>query len=185
MSSNAETAPPQGDPGPNDCARQLSEMFPALFGGRPIPLKLRIREDIEARAPGVFSKRALAAFFRRYTTSTAYLVALSRATQRFGLDGEPAGELSAEHRQAALQELARRRALREDRRALEQQQRRNRAALLRDYQSTTLTVANFCALKGIAVDELEGLLAIAQREAEEAARDQRPPAPPQRTARRR
>jgi hypothetical protein len=140
-----------------------------LFTGAPKPLKLRIQVDIQERAPGVFTKQALSAFFRRYTGSTAYLIAVSRAKQRFDLDGQPNGELTDEHRQVALDELARRRANNESRAALEEQQRRNRATLLHDFQVTTLTPANFCALKSIAVEELDGYLATARREFEERA----------------
>ncbi len=94
---------------PAACAGLLKQHFPALFGGPPKPLKLRIQADINQRAPGVFTKPALSAFFRRYTGSTAYLIALGKATQRFDLDGQPAGELSEEHRNLAREELARRR----------------------------------------------------------------------------
>ena len=161
-------APPAAidDMAPAACAQQLKQRFPALFVGAPKPLKLRIQVDIQQRAPGVFTKQALSAFFRRYTGSTAYLIAVSRARQRFDLEGQPNGELSEEHRQLALDELARRRSNHESRIALEDQQRRNRATLLHDFQATTLTPANFCALKGIAVDELDGYLATARREAE-------------------
>jgi len=167
MSSTPEPLPAPSEPTPPDCAQQLKQLFPALFTGAPKPIKLKIQADIQERAPGVFTKQALSAFFRRYTGSTSYLIAVSKAKQRFDLDGQPAGELSEEHRQAAVDELARRRAKHDERRALEEQQRRNRAQLLRDYQSTTLTAPNFCALKGVAVDELEGLLEMARREAEE------------------
>jgi len=160
---------------PADCALQLKQRFPALFAGAPKPLKLRIQIDIQERAPGVFSKQALSGFFRRYTGSTSYLIAVSKATHRVDLDGQPAGELSAEHRQIALDELARRRANNESRRELEEQQRRNRAGLLRDFETTTLTRANFCVLKGVADEELDGLLEIARGEAEERARHQPPP----------
>jgi len=158
-----------------DCGPQLTQMFPALFGGSPKPIKLRIHTDIQERAPGVFSKQALSAFFRRYTAATPYLVAVSKASHRFDLDGQPAGELSDEHRQAAVTELARRRAIRESRRVLEEAQRRNRATLLHDFERTTLTPANFCALKGVAVEELDGLLALARQEVQE--RRQAHPAP--------
>lgn len=156
---------------PADCARQLEQRFPALFGGPVKPLKLRIQVDIQERAPGVFTKQALSAFFRRHTGSTSYLIAVSKAAHRFDLDGQASGEISDEHRQVALDELARRRANQESRRELEEQQRRNRAGLLRDFQTTTLTQANFCALKGVLLDELDGLLEIARAEAAERARD--------------
>jgi sRNA-binding protein len=169
------STPPEAQP---DCAEQLRQMFPALFGNPPKPIKLKIQQDIQARAPGVFSKQALSAFFRRYTLSNAYLVALTRATQRFDLDGQPAGELSDEHRQAARDELARRRERREARIAAEQQQRRERAQLLRDFERTTLTPTNFCALKGLDPQALEAALELARKEAAEL-----PPVPPQRHGR--
>jgi ProP effector len=187
----AATPPPMT---PADCARQLAELFPALFGANPKPLKLRIQADIQQRAPGRFGKPVLSAFLRRYTGSNAYLVALSRAKERFDLDGVPAGELSDEHRQAAAEELARRRALHLARRAQEdaqraelEAQRQNRARLLRDFERTTLTRANFCALKGVPVDELEGLLARARDEAAAAPplRDDRPTRVPDRRPERR
>ena len=179
MPETSSTPPTPGPLTPADCAQQLRQRFPALFAGAVKPLKLRIQIDIQERAPGVFSKLALSAFFRRYTGSTAYLIAVSRAKQRFDLDGQPNGDLSDEHRQVALDELARRRTNNESRIALEEQQRRNRATLLHDFQITTLTPANFCALKGIAVEELDGYLITARREAEERAQ-QAPPFDPRR-----
>ncbi|MDB6001508.1 MAG: hypothetical protein JWP52_3207, partial [Rhizobacter sp.] len=179
--------PKRQDMTPAACAHELKQRFPALFSGAFKPLKLRIQQDIQERAPGVFTKQTLSGFFRRHTRSTPYLMALSRATQRFDLDGEPAGELSEEHRNAATEELTRRRASQQARRAEEETrlaeeegQRRQRASLLRDFQSTTLTQANFCALKGIAPDALEGLLATARQEAEERARNPPPFQPPRR-----
>ena len=152
------------DLSPGECARELKKRFPALFGDSPKPIKLRIQADIQQRAPGVFSKKALSIFLHRHTGSTSYLVALSKAKTRFDLDGQPAGDLSDEHRQLAGEELKRRRAVHEERRALEEAQWLNRAHLLRDFEATTLTRANFCALKGVADEELDGLLDIARAE---------------------
>ncbi|MBI3384116.1 MAG: ProQ/FinO family protein [Aquabacterium sp.] len=160
---------------PAATAARLAELFPALFKGQPKPLKLRIQVDIQERAPGVFSKQALSAFFRRYTGATSYLIAVSKGAQRFDLDGQPAGELTEEHRKVAADELARRRTNANAKRELEQAERRNRASLLRDFETTKLTTANFCALKGVAPDALDGLLAQARAEAlEDAQRPQRP-----------
>jgi len=184
-STSDASAAPAARPEPADTAAtaaQLKQLFPGLFAGAPKPIKLRIQNDIQERAPGVFSKQALSAFFRRYTGSTSYLIAVTRAKQRFDLDGQPSGELSDEHRKIAADELARRRALHEDRRELEEQQRRNRATLLRDFERTTLTPANFSALKGITLEELDRYLAQAREEAAE--RAQQAPQPPQPQARR-
>ena len=163
-----------------DATAELKALFPALFTGRPKPVKLRIQADIQERAPGKFSKAQLSAFLRRHTGSTGYLIALTQAKTRFDLDGNPAGEITEEHLTAAKDELARRKGLQAERQAVEQerhqleiQQRRNRAQLLWDFERTTLTEANFCVLKGLTVAELPGILEIARKERAEA-----PPAPP-------
>lgn len=163
-----------------DVTAELKALFPALFTGKPKPVKLRIQADIQERAPGKFSKAQLSAFLRRHTGSTGYLIALTQAKTRFDLDGQPAGEITEEHLTAAREELARRKGLQQERQQadqerqqLEVQQRRNRAQLLWDFERTTLTEANFCVLKGLSVAELPGLLEIARKERAEA-----PPAPP-------
>ena len=172
----AKTAP---ELSPSAVAAKLKSLFPGLFAGAFKPIQLRVQTDIQARAPGQFSKAQLSGFLRRHTGSTGYLIALSKATHRFDLDGAPAGELSEEHRTAARDELTRRKGLQQERNAaenerlaLEQTQARNRAGLLFDYERTTLTLPNFCALKGVSPEELPGLLEIARQEAAA-----RPPAP--------
>ncbi len=145
-------------PSPAEALKQLRDRFPALFGHPPKPLKLRIQADIQERAPGEFTKQVLSAVLRKHTNTTSYLISLTRSKQRYDLDGQPAGELSDEHRQVAEEELKRRRAITEERRAQEEQERRSRFQLLRDFEATTLTRQNFCALKGVAEDQLDGLL---------------------------
>jgi ProP effector len=143
----------------------------------------------------VFTRRTLSAFLHRHTTTTAYLVALSQAKARIDLDGVPAGELADEHRQAAVAELTRRRAVHEERRAAENaarraaeaqarqahaaadQARRERALLLRAFETSTLTRANFCALKRIDEAELDALLTTARQEAAQGVFDNRPQRP--------
>lgn len=114
---------------PAECGARLATLFPALFiapdaPGPYKPIKLRIHTDIQARAPGEFSKRVLGIFFSRYTTTNAYLKALAApGAQRFDLDGAPAGEIAEEHRSAAVEELARRQAIAAERRAMQQPRR--------------------------------------------------------------
>ena len=111
---------------PAACGMRLAELFPALFAptGPVKPIKLRIHADIQARASGLFSKRTLGIFFSRHTSTNAYLKALTLAPQRFDLDGQPAGEISDEHRRLAAEELARRHALAASRRAAQRPPRR-------------------------------------------------------------
>lgn len=173
-------AAPAAEPTPAATAERLRALFPALFAGPAKPVKLRIQADIQARAPGEFTKAMLSAFLRRHTGSTGYLIALTKAAQRLDLDGQPAGDVSAEHREAAVQELARRRSLHDQRRQAEAQRhaeedaaRRERASLARTWRHSTLTKDNFCALKGLTPEALDALLAQAEREAAEM-----PPPPP-------
>jgi hypothetical protein len=74
----------------------------------------------------------LSPFLHRHTTSTAYLRALVASPHRFDLDGAPAGEVSDEHRQAAVIELDRRRALHEARRVAQRQEQRGRVPVPAD-----------------------------------------------------
>jgi sRNA-binding protein len=184
MEPTSPAPPPAAELSPANCALQLKQRFPALFAGPFKPMKLRIQADIQERAPGVFSKQALSAFFRRHTGSTGYLLAMTKSPHRYDLDGNPSGDVSDEHRQAAIDELARRRANHQAKLDQAEEGRRNRAALLRDFERTTLTPANFCALKGIAPQALDALLATARREADERARGGPPHgAPPHRDRR--
>lgn len=124
----APAVPARTELSPAQCAARLAEMFPALFGtqGPPKPIKLRIQADIQERAPGLFTRKALSIVLHRHTTSTPYLKALVAAPTRFDLDGQPAGEIAEEHRQAAREEVERRRALVAARRAAEGQVRNPR-----------------------------------------------------------
>ncbi len=236
---------------PAECGARLAALFPALFvapgaSGLAKPIKLRIHTDIQARAPGEFSKRVLGIFFSRYTTTNAYLKAIvAPGAQRFDLDGAPAGEIAEEHRNAAVEEIARRQAIAAERRAMQQPRRappphrdpptpqsdapadsgarpprprrdereprrnsrppprgaaqqqqaapaqrparrddaphshaptqvptqapadpaqRERALLLRSFEASTISKANFCALKRIGEAELDALLAQARAE---------------------
>lgn len=172
---------------PAACAARLAELFPAVFTpGSPKPLKLRIQADLQQRAPGVFTRKALSGFLHRHTTSTAYLRALVNSPQRIDLDGLAAGEVAAEHREAAVAELQRRRDLHDARRAAERdaqraaeraaqeearrarlqqdEQRRERQALLRAFEASTLTRRNFCALKGLTETQLDAMLVLARQE---------------------
>ncbi|MCW7536588.1 ProQ/FINO family protein [Aquabacterium sp. A7-Y] len=149
------------------CAALLREHFPALFAGKPKPLKLRIQVDIQERTPGLFPKQSLSAFLRRYTMSDAYLRAVAAGTHRYDLDGQPVAELSEEHRKLANDTLSQRRSQGDARRQQEQEQRNFRAGLLRDFEGTTLTRENFCALKGIDPAGLDEQLELARRERSE------------------
>lgn len=160
-------------------AALLKQLFPALFSGPAKPIMLKVQQAIEARAPGRFTKKALSGFLARHTASTGYLIALTRSEQRFDLDGQPAGELSAEHREAARNLLAQRRERVKAREQEIEAARRWRQALLRDFEQSKLSRANFCALKNVPEPQLDALLAQAREE-----RNAPPPPPTTRPAHR-
>lgn len=142
----------------------LKQLFPALFSGGPKPIMLKVQQAIEARAPGRFTKKALSGFLARHTASTSYLIALTKSEQRLDLDGQPAGELSAEHREAARKLLAERRDRVKAREQEIEAARRWRLDLLHGFETTKLSRPNFCALKGIAEPQLDALLEQAKTE---------------------
>lgn len=145
-------------------AALLKQLFPALFAGAPKPIMLKVQQAIEARAPGRFTKKALSGFLARHTAATSYLIALSKAEQRLDLDGQPAGPLSDEHREAARKMLAERRERVRARDAEMEAARRWRLDLLQGFETSTLSRPNFCALKGIEEAQLDALLAQAREE---------------------
>ena len=142
-SESAPKAPAIPDLSPAACAALLAERFPALFGvGRALPIKLRIQADIQQRAPGVFNKKSLSIFLHRHTTSTAYIKALVNSPQRIDLDGQPAGDIAQEHKDAGITELQRRLAIVQARRVAERDAQR---APRRGPQATPATPADALA----------------------------------------
>ncbi len=68
------------------------------------PLAIGIHKAIKERLPDLDAQQ-LKATMRMHTASTRYLKVLSQAETRFDLDGAPAGEVTAEQRQQALDTL--------------------------------------------------------------------------------
>ena len=148
----APREPGIADLSPAACAALLAERFPALFAaGRPLPIKLRIQADIQQRAPGVFNKKSLSVFLHRHTTITAYIKALLAAPHRFDLDGQPAGEIAQEHRDAAVAEIERRLAIVQARRVAEREAQRQ-AAMARRGAPTAPVAPGAAAAEGAAAE---------------------------------
>jgi ProP effector len=69
-----------------------------------LPLAIGIHKVIKERLPDM-DPQQLKVAMRMHTASTRYLKVLSQADTRFDLDGAPAGEVTAEQRQQALDTL--------------------------------------------------------------------------------
>jgi ProP effector len=76
----------------------LAELFPSTFVVDKLkphrPLKVGIHQDLLER--GLLSPDECRAVFRRYCSRLMYQRALGAGGPRYGLDGEPAGEVTAE-----------------------------------------------------------------------------------------
>jgi ProP effector len=91
------------------------------------PVALRIDKAILARFPAL-DRKVVRSAMRMHTASTRYLKAMEKATLRFDLDGQEAGEVTEEHRAFATQTLKERfaEAARRKRDKLKQDQARER-----------------------------------------------------------
>src|SRR5476651_220197 len=87
----------------------LAERFPLCFTaeGEARPLKIGIFADLVARIQGEesLSKTQLRSALRLYTSSWRYLYGIKLGAQRVDLDGNPCGELEAQHVEHARKQL--------------------------------------------------------------------------------
>jgi ProP effector len=83
----------------------LVEKFPAAFSeaGERQPLKVGIANDLLARG---ISRQIVARGLHSYCNAYRYLVAMQDGAVRIGLDGEPAGVVTADEAVYAQQRLA-------------------------------------------------------------------------------
>jgi len=80
----------------------LSATFPVFRDGQP--LAIGIHKAIKLRLPDI-AEGSLRIALKGYTASTKYLKAIANGKQRFDLDGNPAGDVTAEQRQQALETI--------------------------------------------------------------------------------
>lgn len=83
----------------------LRERYPDLFGDHPKPLKIGIHRDLLERHPDLDLsglKRALTLYTGRFS----YQKLLKAGAVRFDLDGQPAGEVTAEQAEIAKGKMA-------------------------------------------------------------------------------
>jgi ProP effector len=98
------TPPPPTTPEkPEQVARDLigvlADFWPlafSLYQWRRRPLKLGIRQDIEAAAAGAITADELNVALRSYTRNVGYLCVCKEGVPRIDLDGEPAGHVTAD-----------------------------------------------------------------------------------------
>ncbi len=87
---------------PNPVLETLTATFPVFKDG--LPLAIGIHKAIKLRLPDL-GEASLRMALKGYTASTKYLKIIANGKQRFDLDGNPAGEVTAEQRQQALESI--------------------------------------------------------------------------------
>jgi ProP effector len=106
----------------------LAERFPLCFAaeGEARPLKIGIFADLVARIQGEdsLSKTQLRSALRLYTSSWRYLYGIKLGAQRVDLDGNPCGELEAQHVEHARKQLEEAKARVQQQRAAQQAKKR-------------------------------------------------------------
>jgi len=129
MSQDTSAAPEGADntaSDPREVLKQLRETSPTFRECKPVAL--RIDKAIAERFPQ-YSRKLIRNAMRMHTASTRYLKSVEKGETRFDLDGNEAGEVTAEHREHASEKLKARfaeqaRRKREQRKEAEAEQRK-------------------------------------------------------------
>lgn len=122
-------------PSRNTTLDTLVSTFAVFRDGKP--LALGVHKTLRERLPEL-SQEQIRKALRIHTASTRYLKALSRAEERFDLDGNPAGSVTPEQRELAgklvqerQQKALERRKAEEQARKAEEQTRKQQEKLLK------------------------------------------------------
>jgi ProP effector len=87
---------------------RLRELYPAVFGQKPLPLKLGTFHDIVAAHPEAFDAKELREALGQHTRSSRYLEQVATGAKRCDLQGTPVEDLAPEHVHQAIMEMSRR-----------------------------------------------------------------------------
>lgn len=144
MTSNLTPASSSSRPPQKDLVlEKLSQVYPALFGSEPRPLKRGIFEDLQQQHQGEdWTSEGLKTALRLHTRSTRYLNAVASGQPRHDLDGNAVESVAPEQRFHALVEVHRRRQARAPRDLTPQLKRR----IARVFEDSGLGVEAFSVL---------------------------------------
>ncbi|MDB5850061.1 MAG: hypothetical protein JWP29_3813 [Rhodoferax sp.] len=101
-------APARPQPQLHPVLLRLRELYPAVFGQKPLPLKLGTFHDIVAAHPEAFDAKELREALGQHTRSSRYLEQVATGVKRCDLQGEPVEDLAPEHVHQAIMEMSRR-----------------------------------------------------------------------------
>ena len=124
------------DPAPKSATHQTGRrnaLLERLYAEFPVfrdhlPLSIGIHKAFSERIPGLAKGQVWAAM-QQHTGSTRYLKALVEGAPRFDLDGNPAGEVTAEQQAQAVKTLKERFKKAADRRKAELEAQQHQAKL--------------------------------------------------------
>ena len=89
--------------------QQLFELYPKMFGGHFLPLKLGVYQELMALHPELFKREDLKVALGLHARSTRYLECVASGLARHDLNGEPVEPVAPEHVHHAIMEVFRRR----------------------------------------------------------------------------
>lgn len=121
--SEAASAPEPVAQNPRHLLKTLQTQFPVFRDC--LPLAIGIDKAIKLALPEV-NKKALRIALSLHTHGNRYLRGMTKATERFDLEGSPAGEVTEEHRQHATDTLRERMKKQADERRAAQKAERER-----------------------------------------------------------
>ena len=124
----------------NSLLETLTTRFAAFRDG--LPLALGIHKAIKEQMPEV-DLGQLRLALKAHTASFRYLKAIATGKQRFDLDGNPAGELTDEHREIAANELRQRFKKAAERRKVEEKARKDQEARQQHAEKLAQLAARF------------------------------------------
>ncbi len=87
---------------------RLRELYPQVFGAKPLPLKLGTFHDIVAAHAEAFDAKELREALGQHTRSSRYLEQVASGAKRCDLQGNPVEDLAPEHVHQAIMEMSRR-----------------------------------------------------------------------------
>ncbi|MBP8019592.1 MAG: prop effector [Hylemonella sp.] len=161
--------PKTATPKKNSVLVQLADLYPALFGETPVPLKRGIFQDLQTAHPEVFEREALKTALGLHTRSTRYLNSVAAGTGRHDLSMQVVEAMAPLHTFQALAEVYRRKHQRTGKDV--RRELHNRIA--QAFDASGMTQDSYAALVLTRDDALNGIVNAALAEAaERGARDE-------------
>lgn len=140
---------------------ELMERYPAVFGDKPKPLKIGVLQDLMEQHKGEISAKTVRKLLRVHTSRREYLKAVAAGGPRYALDGTTAGEVTERERTLAKEMLS---GGSRSEMSTDEIYRAHRALVLKTFEKSGLSVAEFALTHGDDANKLAKDLELARQE---------------------